>query len=120
MQLTFVMVCTAGNINSNPGNDPSQALYFSAPVPSGCLCDGQLLDGKLQVKMAVCAIGGLLKTNAPRNVCHSAQEVDVRGRFAACLVDGRLVQLAPLVPKEPTDPKHGCKLHPPENVPARV
>jgi hypothetical protein len=71
---------------------------------------GNLLDGKLEVKMAICAIGGLLTTNAPSKVLHSAQEVEVEGTFATCMLDGRVIQLGPLLPPKET-PWPGCKLH---------
>jgi hypothetical protein len=79
-------------------------------VPSDCLSSGHLGEHKLEVKMAVCAIGGLLTTNAG-GLLHNAQEVQVKGRFATSVTDGRVIQLGPLEPQQAT-PWPGCKLHP--------
>lgn len=78
-------------------------------MPPECLSSSGLLDGKLEVKMAVRAIGGLLRTNAG-GVMHNAQEVEVKGRFATSMVDGRVIQLGPVVSWE--TPWPGCKLLP--------
>lgn len=72
---------------------------------------GHLLADKLVVKVAICAVGGLLTTKAPGKTQHGAEEVEVLSMSATSVVDGTIIQLNPLLPLRET-PSPGCKLHP--------
>lgn len=101
---------TAGIINSNAGNKDNDELCYKVKVPADCIdSDGHLLANKLVVRIAVSAFGGVLTTYNTNQVIHSAQEVEVQGNFATSMLDGRVVQLSPLLPLKAPWP--GCKLH---------
>ncbi|WIA40365.1 hypothetical protein OEZ86_013729 [Tetradesmus obliquus] len=110
-------VASLRNIKTNPGNKAIDVLCYQVALTPDCLSSsGHLLADKLIVKIAVGAVGGLLTTYNAGKVLHDAQEVEVHGNFATSLVDGRLVQLSPLLPPQKTPAWPGCKLHKPGAV----
>uniref|UniRef100_A0A383VXJ3 Vacuolar protein 8 n=1 Tax=Tetradesmus obliquus TaxID=3088 RepID=A0A383VXJ3_TETOB len=101
-----------GLIKSNPGTTRDHTVCYQVQVPREYLDgSGHLLADKLVVKVAICAVGGLLTTKAPCKGQHGAEEVEVLSMSATSMVDGRIIRLNPLLPLRET-PSPGCKLHP--------